>query len=302
MMFNAVAGMPIPRAQTFGTAKAGMSPLGTGCVNIGLGNVPAQRSSSFSAYPNAAAGVRRVSPVRPAQVPVKAQVQSLPSLQQAQAAPLPQATPARAPPRQHGLNQAGHHANLEVSQRMARANELQQRLAGKPSGAAPGQLPPGVNLDTPNLLNWAKERVSRGVVGRPTVPHEGPREMQEECFEMPYGDTDPLGLGLHTLQNLPPPPRSAPAAAEAASAYGGISGLDAGEVGNGSQFHLTVLTSDSRWEALTFSARDNLELRGATFLQAKGLKAAFKAGLVSKMQSMISFGQTTSSVDIVDLI
>jgi len=323
VIFNASPSVvPIPRANTFSAAKAfphssGVSPPGSGALGLGLGTggisggASAQRSSSFSAYPGSdaryptmghpgkapckavqqpPAGTRRgLSPVRP-QAPVP-QPQPQPSSQLQQAvAPKPQGSEHRPP--------------LEVTQRMVRANELQQRLAGgKPqTPGAPAQLPPGVTLNTPNLLNWAKEHVSRGYGGCPLLARH---ELPEECLQQhPCGDPDPLGLGLQTLHNLPPPPRSAPAAAEAATSSGGqglgSSGGSSG--GGGGRFSLTVLTSDSRWETLSFSARDDLEQRGSSFLQAKGLKAAFRSGLVAKMQAMISMGQANSSVDIVDLI
>jgi len=70
----------------------------------------------------------------------------------------------------------------------------------------------------------------------------------------------------------------------------------------GPQYSLTVLTSDSRWELLNFGPGENLEHKGAAFLRQKGLKAAFQAGIVSKMHEMIQMGQAQSSVDIVDLI
>jgi len=143
-------------------------------------------------------------------------------------------------------------------------------------------------MDMPNLLDWYKEQGNRA------------RSLDEP--RAPMMD-DPQGpFGMQTLHNLPPPPRSAPAAEEAASCYGRIHGLDNAPETNCMSFTLTVLTSDSRWENLMFSARDNLEAAGSSFLQAKGLKTAFQAGLVSKMQSMITSGQTNSSVDIVDLI
>lgn len=141
-------------------------------------------------------------------------------------------------------------------------------------------------MDMPNLLDWYKEQGNRA------------RSLDEPRAPM---IDDPQGpFGLQTLHNLPPPPRSAPAAEEAA--FGRIHGLDSAHESNSMSFTLTVLTSDSRWERLMFSARDNLEAAGSSFLQAKGLKTAFQAGLVTKMQSMISSGQVNSSVDIVDLI
>lgn len=129
-----------------------------------------------------------------------------------------------------------------------------------------------------------------------------------------YDAGDPFGLGLNTLHNLPPPPRSAPAA-EGSSCdpvLGGALSCDMpnlsrdrsglGGMPGGLQFSLTVLTSDSRWELLNFSPGEDLDQKGAAFLQQKGLKAAFQAGLVSKMRTMIQLGQAQSSVDIVDLI
>lgn len=155
----------------------------------------------------------------------------------------------------------------------------------------PMMPPPGVNLHIPSLTGWAKEQTQRG------------NRYEESSFDQM---DDPLGMGLSTLHNLPPPPRSAPAA-EAASGYGGggHGGLGGGPGGDpvpSRQFNLTVLTSDSKWETLNFSSHDDLDRHGSAFLREKGLKAAFQSGLVQKMRSMISSSQTNSSVDIVDLI
>jgi len=342
MIFNVTpATAALPRAQTFGNQKpmqhsVAVSPSGSSCLNVGstvgsVGGMQAQRSSSFSAYPSAdgrpptsaASGYsavgpaanqspysgntrRGLSPVR-SPAPVAAHRAQQPA--QAPASQLTvQAVPPPIAPQQQGYP-GEHRPGLEVTQRMQRANELQHRLSGnKPQAAAPpAQLPPGVNLNTPSLLNWAKERVpwppteqaSRGPPARLAPAHE---MLSEDGMESPFGDPDPLGMGMATLHNLPPPPRSAPAAAEAAAAYSGGSGYEAGAGGGSMQFSLTVLTSDNRWETLAFSARDNLERQANAFLHSKGLKAAFRSGLVAKMQSMISTRQTSSSVDIVDLI
>merc|ERR1719221_467615 len=118
-------------------------------------------------------------------------------------------------------------------------------------------------------------------------------------FEHQFTDSD-LGLGLSNLPNLPPPPRSAPAA-EAMPEAGAL-GISSGRNSGGREVTLMVLTSDSRWETLTFFSGDNLEQLALAFLRDKGLKAAFQSGLVSKMRSMIASGQAQSSVDIVDLI
>jgi len=204
--------------------------------------------------------------------------------------PLQQGPATTVQPPQQGFNQVGlPGSNLEISQRLARANDLQQRLVNNAQQPALGvKMPPGITMDMPNLLDWYKEQGNRA------------RSLDEPRTSV---IDDPQGaFGLQTLHNLPPPPRSAPAAEEAASCFGRIRGLDNGLDNSAMSFTLTVLTSDSRWEHLVFSARDNLEAAGTAFLQAKGLKTAFQAGLVSKMQSMITSGQTNSSVDIVDLI
>uniref|UniRef100_A0A7S4W055 Uncharacterized protein n=1 Tax=Alexandrium monilatum TaxID=311494 RepID=A0A7S4W055_9DINO len=339
MMFNVAPAMAIPRAQTFGNQKpvphsgapSGAGGLSAGSGGAAVGSVQAQRSSSFSAYAGAdgrpsgssgtysAAGpvpaakspygggarrglspVRSPAPVAPhrAQQPTPAQpAQAPPSQMTVQAVP-PPITP------QHKQGYPGEpRPGLEVSQRMQRANDLQHRFTGNKTQAAPppAQLPLSVNLNTPSLLNWAKEQAYRGPPARLAPAHE---MLPEEGMESPLGDGDPLGMGMGmaTLHNLPPPPRSAPAAAEAAAAYGGGSGCEAGGGGGSLQFSLTVLTSDNRWESLSFFARDDLERQANAFLQSKGLKPAFRSGLVAKMQSMIAMRQTSSSVDIVDLI
>eukprot|EP00928_Gymnodinium_smaydae_P001050 TRINITY_DN10390_c0_g2_i1.p1 TRINITY_DN10390_c0_g2~~TRINITY_DN10390_c0_g2_i1.p1 ORF type:complete len:495 (-),score=79.04 TRINITY_DN10390_c0_g2_i1:192-1676(-) len=192
-------------------------------------------------------------------------------------------------------------APVDVSQRLNRANELQQRLlgvpaTGTPNGGGPGVLshprtparspgPPAAvrrplpGMHAPSLLDWARD-------------HAGSFREEEESLP------DPLGLN-----NLPPPPRSAPAAESMMSGgamprRGGCGGLPGGPA----QFMLKVLSSDSRWETLSFAPADRLETVAGDFLRRAGLKGAFQAGLTAKMRSMLSSGQTTASVDIVDLI
>jgi len=189
--------------------------------------------------------------------------------------------------------------SLEVSQRMARANDLMQRLqqGGLPPGGpggppgrpgAPQAAPTPFNLNTPNLLNWAREQHLQH------AQHGQARSVAD--YDRMAPDVDPLDFGLN---NLPPPPRSAPAA-EAGGGGGGGGGGYGGPPGG--RFSLTVLTSDSRWETIAFYAADDLETKGSQFLEQKGLKAAFHPGLVSKMGSMITNGHAQSSVDIVDLL
>jgi len=282
----------VGRTQAVGAHRLGSgaaSPAGTG--GMPLGGVP--RTGSFSGYPAApqnAAGMQQHSSYAPA-----AQThQSQPQLQGRSLGPapggMPQASPPGQPkgmPQQMGVQQA---SQLEMSQRLARANELQRRLGGGQQQAmSPGQPaasislnnPSLLNLNTPSLLNWAKEAASMG---------------QFTQFD------DPNGLGLNTLHNLPPPPRSAPAVEVAPGAMPGHpSGRNNG-VGGGSQHVLTVLTSESKWESLKFTSGSHLEQLARDFISSKGLKAAFISGLVGKMKTMASTGQAQASVDIVDLI
>jgi len=284
----------------------------------GLGQ-PAQRSTSFSGYAGAApkhggpggamaypamgqmASQRAVSPLRQtAAVSSVAPLQAPVSMSPLQPPHMPQAPSlSQGGVTRTSLNAHQASAVLEMSQRMARATELQQRI-GFSGGQQPApqqqqrQAPLPINLNAPSLLNWAKE----GYHGRQSMAMDN--SMHEAMgFERQFSDAELSGLGLSTLHNLPPPPRSAPAAAEAVSL--GLSG-GGGRDSGGRQLTLTVLTSDSRWETFTFFAGDNLEQQGSAFLNEKGLKAAFQSGLVSKMRSMVSLGQAQSSVDIVDLI
>jgi len=234
---------------------------------------------------------------------------------------VPNARPQQ-PPMSHA---AAAPPNLDVSQRMQRANDLMQRLIGagaappgpaspSPAAAAAGQMPGGgpqasplpFNLNTPNLLNWAREQHAQHGQARGVADSFEPQRScpsMGACGACGGGDVDPLDFGLSTLHNLPPPPRSAPAAEASPPAGGGYGGGGGGGGGGGQgPFSLTVLTSDSRWETLSFYSGDNLDQKGSTFLEQKGLKAAFHPGLVTKMRSMITMGQAQSSVDIVDLL
>lgn len=185
-------------------------------------------------------------------------------------------------------------SNLEVSQRMAKATELQHRLQHK--GPAP------VSLKAPSLLNWAKEanhggNRDRDFDDRSRYPCGG---MQEPVAG--YYHTDADLTGMSTLQNVPPPPRSAPAVDVQASAGYHQNPRSSCAAGVRGEFVLTVLTSDNRWEKLIFTPSDHFEQRAAEFLRQKGLKSAFASGLISKMRSMVASKELQASVDIVDLI
>lgn len=264
---------PVHGGPGSGAASGAVSPSGPGGMTLGV-----PRTGSFSGYPAA-------------QSPAKQSV-AVPMRQTSSAAACrPQQSSAGG--RCGSIQQAGT-TGLEISQRMARANALQSRLAHSPQASAPASPSPVISLNTPSLLNWAKEAVEQG--------H--------------FREGDPMGLGLDTLQNLPPPPRSAPGVdvmpagrsgrtAEARDPRcGGSRGSGGGGSGGGggSRHALTVLTSENRWETLTFLSNGNLEQQARDFLAQKGLKAAFISGLLAKMKSMVSSGQAQSSVDIVDLI
>jgi len=270
---QAASAAPLPGGPASGAASGTVSPSGPGGMPLGV-----PRTGSFSGYPVAQ------SPARPSV--------AMP-LRQASSAAACRPQQGSSDGRCGGMPPAGT-TGLEISQRMARANELQRRLASSPQQAGPhASFSPPISLNTPSLLNWAKEAAEQGQ----------------------FRDGDPIGLGLDTLHNLPPPPRSAPAVdAMPASRGGGRTadsrdprcvggrGSSGGGGGGGSRHALTVLTSENRWETLTFLSNGNLEQQARDFLAQKGLKAAFISGLLSKMKSMVSTGQAQSSVDIVDLI
>jgi uncharacterized membrane protein len=109
------------------------------------------------------------------------------------------------------------------------------------------------------------------------------------------GDVDHLGLSLQNLNNMPPPPRTAPASEGSSRGNGYAASHQA-------RFALRVLLSDERWQSLTFTSADNLEAAAASFLRQEQLKAAFLSGLVERMRGMIASGQAQASIDIVDLV
>jgi len=308
----------IPRSNTFASKampSGAMSPTVSGqglgfnqrCSSFTTGatpgGYPGQQHSSV-AYPSMMGSQRSSSPIRPNPNPhASASPYGGHSLQ----APMPLQQHPRAPASACGMtspvpaHQQGQHP-LEMSQRLARATELQSRLS---SGGGPGQPPQQTPqplpfpIGTPSLLNWAKEHQQSRFNGMTGNGPSGPGGFGSSGPSGHGDGGDPMGLGLSTLHNLPPPPRSAPAAEAGRS----------GPVGGGAaarerepEHSLTVLTSDNRWETINFTASDNLELKGGSFLKQKGLKAAFQSGLTSKMRTMIATGQAQSSVDIVDLI
>jgi len=293
----------VPRSSTFASKAMPSGAMSPTLAAQGAGFN--QRSSSFSvgaaqptytgqqhsslSYHPLLGSQRAASPTRPSIAPgVGASPYSGHSLQ----APLPMqsrggqcgmASPAPA-----------HGHPLEVTSRMARATELQHRLSGQPPPQTQTPQPLPFPIGTPSLLSWAKEHQQSG---RFSASTPGPGFGRAGSYSAQGHDAgDPMGLGLGTLHNLPPPPRSAPAAESGGGGPGPASAAK-------EPVHsLTVLTSDNRWETIAFSASDNLDSKGASFLRQKGLKAAFQSGLTSKMRTMIAQGQAQSSVDIVDLI
>lgn len=217
------------------------------------------------------------------------------------------------------MQHPGVSPGTEGSQRMARAGELLQRMvsvggsgagagAGGQLGAGPPQAAPPLpfNLNTPSLLHWAQEQhlqheQARYGDGFPFIDQHLPSQLPDPDLGSGFRG---LGLGAGSLglrpsaaleSDVPPPPRIAPfVIAEGATPSGGSAA--------GQRFELTVLTSDSRWETLEFSACDDLDHRGSKFLEANRLKAAFHPGLVAKMRSMITLCEPQASVDIVDLL
>lgn len=221
-----------------------------------------------------------------------------------------------------------------VSQRLNKATELQQQLLGRSARVSGSQ---NDAVQPPNMQNWGKVSQRDAVAGGATfheLPATGPGSSQDSpplrSAAVSGGNVDndtsqsldsfqgmcamqtipqnlpgmPLG---QTMQHLPPPPRRAPSLTEPTTplTVGNLPhrrGSGPGEADASGQFMLKVLASDNKWETLTFSASEDLPRQGAAFLQSRGLKAAFRAGLTSKMQAMVAAGETRASVDIVDLI
>lgn len=343
----------MPRSSTFnskgvhGPPSGMVSPTGAG-AGLGLGPQGGlQRGASFPAqqgYPGPGTPGPQHGAMLPGQGPppgsgaysmMGSQRNMSPPRQHPQHQQHPQGSavfapqmPGRGPHSQQPTPQMSHAGppvqqpqSLDVSQRMARANDLMQRLMG-PGGAngsaavgargsgapQPQAAPLPFNLNTPNLLNWAREQHAHhgqargaGLGGAGADGFEPPPPRQAPAASQ-VADPD-LDFGLSTLHDLPPPPRNAPAAQAGPSGSFALGGSGRGGEGcGGSRYSLTVLTSDSRWETLGFYAGENLDQKGEEFLAQKGLKAAFHPGLVSKMRSMITMGQAQASVDIVDLL
>lgn len=245
-----------------GVKRPGSGPASGAVSPTGSGGLPFACAQRQASF---AGPVQRV-----VQSPTAAQMSAAPPRPAASHMPqMNRAVPHSRPQGQAFLQPQGA-SGLEVSQRVSRANELQRQLQASPP-AAP-------YIGAPSLLDWAKAA---------------------EHGQFSDG-ADAMGLGLNTLHQLPPPPRSAPAV-EAVPDPRNHSSCRNGGSGHGQQHVLTVLTSDSRWETLNFS-RGNLEQQAKSFLTSKGLKEAFCSGLVAKMKSMVASGQAQSSVDIVDLI
>lgn len=72
--------------------------------------------------------------------------------------------------------------------------------------------------------------------------------------------------------------------------------------GTSNPYVLRVQMAEDRQDSFGFSAAQSLEQQAAMFLQQHALKPAFQSGLIEKMQRMVSSGQQSCSVDIVDLI
>mmetsp|Transcript_27426 Transcript_27426/g.44002 ORF Transcript_27426/g.44002 Transcript_27426/m.44002 type:complete len:1324 (+) Transcript_27426:130-4101(+) len=153
----------------------------------------------------------------------------------------------------------------------------------------------------------------------PPPPRSAPAAFQHQNqVEFHCADpAAPLRVAPASLQTfpssveVPPPPRCAPAAG-ACGPYQGLTGSSKSSRAirphmprdghPASQFTLNIQSSDDRWETCIFSDSASLDDQAVAFLRQHNLKWAFQAGLVAKMQQMVSSAQRQASVDIVDLI
>jgi len=171
------------------------------------------------------------------------------------------------PPIQPGTEWFNLERQPEMSQRLNRANELQQRLMSERQGMG---YPMTAMPEAPQFA-------------APQVP-----KFEFSCSPPP----GPAGPD-YQLDFMAPEPRG-----EMWAPVGAYAG---GNVGN-HPYTLRVLTSNGRWEELYFSAADDMEEVGAIFLATHGLKDAFLAGLVDAMRGLVASGQAERSVDVIDLL
>jgi len=116
---------------------------------------------------------------------------------------------------------------------------------------------------------------------------------------------------------LPPPPRSAPAARSFTSETSSLRGqrddlmplgtLDSlwkstTSTSEVSKYDLDVQTGDAEWKRLSFTEEDELSETVSAFLKWNKLHHFIHAGLKEKMQKMLTSGRMTDSVDVVDLL
>lgn len=185
--------------------------------------------------------------------------------------------------------------SLEVSQRLACANELQRRLSGA-SGA-----PSGGSYDFGSSAPWAGPATSQVYSASPSGSSafvssnadsfHPPRASPSASASVSRSDTFPAQVSSsHPVSSSP----YASSSVYASHDFGGTQ----------SQQHvLRVLIGDGRWEELTFfSGGQPLQPAAEGFLQRHGVKTSFLPGLVEMMQAMISRRQMCESVDIIELL
>jgi len=280
--------------------------------------------------------------------PATSSVQSSPAIVAIAAVPSP--TPRVASMGSHGLAAAASwsaeqaekplgedKSSLDISQRLARANELQQRLGGRSAAstgapraaetrgsaswnastaAGPDHFPcdhVGNGCGTVSMLPPpprgapASQGMGSGILAG--APRAAEMRGAAATNAPVAGPGDPFGDGCRTISMLPPPPRGAPAARNGGSSN--VAGFSQGTpdflgvAGSNScspRHVLQVLVREGQWEKLAFAEIGNLEQLAAAFLQRHGVKATFKPGLVEMMRSMAASGQAEAKVDIIDLL
>lgn len=158
--------------------------------------------------------------------------------------------------------------------------QMNSRRCPEPLDTAYSNLADGQELSpmAPPGCPWETAPRGRGVGGPPGVP---------------YVD-DPFGLNDADPAPLPPPPP----AINQSSMRRARSPIQESSW----QHVLEVVLGDDRWDTIRFSAYDNLFHSAATFLCKHHLNPGLQSRLVQMMQRMVTDGESSFSIDIVDLL
>jgi len=200
----------------------------------------------------------------------------------------------------------------EMSSRLNRANELQQRLLQErsPASAAVGSYAPATA--STSSRNDNRETSPAPFRMAPSFSSDESAPMRKAPSFAPVDGSAPMRKAPSFAPvDGPAPLRMAPSFPMVQCADGSYAAADGAQLPSLSEHieedpvaphTLRVLTKENRWEELAFYGHTDFDEVAADFLKQYQLRAAFRGGLADAMRQMAASGQSHHSVDIIDLL